>query len=122
MRISSVVLLFTGFGVVVTSAGINTFLQTLVEEEMRGRVMSMFTMAFVGSSPFGSLLAGWAAVHVGAPATIAVGGAVCVLVGIWLALQIPSLRLLVHPVYVRRGIIPEVARGLRAATELPPKP
>jgi MFS family permease len=121
VRISSVVLLFTGFGVVVTSAGINTFLQTLVDEEMRGRVMSMFTMAFVGASPFGSLLAGWLAVRIGAPAAIRLGGAVCVLVGIWLATRIPSLRLIVHPVYIRRGIMPEVAKGLQTATELPPK-
>jgi MFS family permease len=120
VRMSSVVLLFTGFGVVVTSAGINTFLQTLVEEEMRGRVMSLFTMAFVGSSPFGSLLAGWLAVRIGAPAAIGLGGGICVLVGLWFASRIKGLRLLVHPVYVRRGIMPEVAARLRTA-ELPPE-
>ena len=121
LRLSSVLLLFTGFGVVVTSAGINTFLQTLVDEEMRGRVMSMFTMAFVGTTPIGSLLAGWLAVHIGAPFAIGLGGAVCVLVGLWFATRIPELRKVVHPVYVRRGIMPELASGLQTATELPPK-
>jgi MFS family permease len=119
--LSSVLLLFTGFGVVVTSAGINTFLQTLVDEEMRGRVMSMFTMAFVGTTPIGSLLAGWLAVHIGAPFAIGLGGAVCVLVGLWFATRIPELRKVVHPVYVRRGTMPELASGLQTATELPPK-
>jgi MFS family permease len=121
IRLSGALLLVTGFGVVVTTAGINTFLQTLVEEEMRGRVMSLFTMAFVGMSPFGSLLAGWLAVRIGAPAAIGLGGAICILVGAWFALRIPGLREIVRPVYVRRGIIPEVASGLQTASELRPK-
>jgi MFS family permease len=121
VRLSSLLLLVTGFGVVVTTAGINTFLQTLVDEEMRGRVMSLFTMAFVGMSPLGSLLAGWLAVRIGAPAAIGLGGGVCIVVAIWFASLIPGLREIVHPIYVRRGIIPEVARGLQSASELRPK-
>jgi MFS family permease len=121
LALSGTLLLVTGFGVVVTTAGINTFLQTLVEEEMRGRVMSLFTMAFVGMSPLGSLLAGWLAVRIGAPATIAFGGAMCVLVGLWFATRIPHLREIVRPIYVEKGIIPEVATGLATASELRPK-
>jgi MFS family permease len=121
VRLSSVLLLVTGFGVVVTTAGINTFLQTLVEEEMRGRVMSLFTMAFVGMSPLGSLLAGWLAVRFGAPTALGFGGAICIVVGGWFATRIPWLREIVRPVYVRRGIIPEVATGLQVANELRPK-
>jgi MFS family permease len=119
--LSSVLLLITGFGVVVTSAGINTFLQTLVDEEMRGRVMSLFTMSFVGMSPLGSLLAGWLSVRIGAPAAIGLGGAICIVVAAWFATRIPALREIVHPVYVRRGIIPEVATALETASELRPK-
>jgi MFS family permease len=121
VRLSSALLLVTGFGVVVTTAGINTFLQTLVDEEMRGRVMSLFTMAFVGMSPLGSLLGGWLAVRIGAPAAIGLGGGVVIVVAAWFASRLRWLREIVHPVYVRRGIIPEVATGLQTASELRPK-
>lgn len=120
-RLSLALLLVVGFGVVVTTASINTILQTVVEEEMRGRAMSLYTMAFVGMSPLGSLLGGALAVRFGAPATIAVGGAICMLVSAWFATRLPALREIVRPVYVRRGIIPEVASGLETASELRPK-
>jgi hypothetical protein len=60
-------------------------------------------------------------VRIGAPAAIGLGGAICILVGAWFALRIPGLREIVRPVYVRRGIIPEVASGLQTASELRPK-
>jgi MFS family permease len=116
--LSAALLLITGFGVMVTTASMNTILQTLVEEEMRGRVMSLYTMAFVGMSPLGSLLGGWLALHIGAPATLLMGGGACVLVAVGFGSRVPALREIVHPVYVRKGIIPEVAAGIQTASEL----
>jgi MFS family permease len=116
--LSAALLLITGFGVMVTTASMNTILQTLVEEEMRGRVMSLYTMAFVGMSPLGSLLGGWLALHIGAPATLLMGGGACVLVAVGFGSRVPALREIVHPIYVRKGIIPEVAAGIQTASEL----
>ena len=75
--LSLALLLFTGFGMMQQMAASNTILQTIVEEDKRGRVMSFYAMAFLGMAPFGSLLAGVLAARVGAPLTLAIGGAVC---------------------------------------------
>lgn len=112
----SLLLVFAGFGVIVTTAGINTVLQTLVEEEMRGRVMSLYTVAFVGLSPFGSLTGGWLAAHLGAPVTVALGGAGCLVLSAWFARVLPALREEARPVLVARGVLPEVAEGVSTAT------
>jgi MFS family permease len=115
----SLVLLFgVGAGFMIQMAGTNTVLQTLVREEMRGRVMSLYTMAFMGMAPFGSLLLGAVAAHVGAPEAIRLGGTVCVIGAIVFALQLPRLREHVRPLYVERGILPQVAAGLGSATTL----
>ncbi len=66
----------------VETAATNTILQTIVEEQMRGRVMSFYTMAFLGTAPLGSLIAGVAADRIGAPTTILLGGIACVAAGI----------------------------------------
>jgi len=121
VRISGAMMLVVGFGVVVATAAINTVLQTLVDEDMRGRIMSLYTMAFVGMSPLGSLLGGALALRIGAPATLALGGSASILVALLFAARIGRLRRSVHPVYVPRGVIPEVATGLQTANELRPK-
>ena len=72
-------MLLTGFGMIVQFASSNTFLQTIVEEDKRGRIMSLYAMAFRGMTPFGSLLAGSLASKIGAPNTIMLGGVSCVL-------------------------------------------
>ncbi|HEV2641837.1 MAG TPA: MFS transporter [Candidatus Elarobacter sp.] len=94
-------------------ASSNTILQTIVDEHMRGRVMAFYTMAFLGTAPIGSLLAGVLASRMGATGTVLAGGVVCVLAGIWFASRLPTLRRFVHPIYVERGIIaaPELAAG-----------
>ena len=100
-----------GFGQMIQMAGSNTLLQTLVEDDMRGRVMSFHTMAFMGSFPLGSLLLGWLADHWSAPWAVA-GGALAYLACALLALpRLPELRRQAHLVYARRGIIEE-APGL----------
>ncbi|MCE9572260.1 MAG: MFS transporter [Deltaproteobacteria bacterium] len=76
------ILVLSGFGMIVQMASSNTVIQTIVDEDMRGRVMAFYTMAFFGTTPFGSLIAGALADQIGAPATIAAGGGVCILGGL----------------------------------------
>ncbi len=71
------IMLFTGLGMMLMMAGTNTLLQTLVSEDKRGRVMSLYAMAFMGSGPIGSLWAGAAATHIGAPLTVYFGSLAC---------------------------------------------
>ena len=93
-----------GCGWMVLIAASNTALQTLAEDSMRGRVMSLFSMMIVGMAPFGSLLAGWAADHFGAPLVVAIGGGFCALAGVVLARQLPRLRAAAKPILAARGI------------------
>jgi MFS family permease len=116
--ISLLCLGLAGFGVMALVASSNTVVQTIVEDEKRGRVMSLFTMAFMGMAPLGSLGAGAAAERVGAPMTLIIGGSVCLGAAIWFAIRLPTLRELVRPIYVRMGILPEVAKGLQTASDL----
>jgi predicted MFS family arabinose efflux permease len=81
-----------GLCMVVQTASANTLLQTLSPDEMRGRVMSLFSMMFLGMAPFGAFLAGAAASRLGAPAAVAAGGVVCALAASVLAFRLPSLR------------------------------
>jgi MFS family permease len=99
------VLPFVGAGMMITMAATNTIIQTVVSEELRGRVMAFYTMAFLGTAPIGSLLAGVLADRVGPSATIRFGGTACIAAAIWFALRLPALRELVRPIYVERGII-----------------
>jgi len=114
-----------GFGAMAMIASSNTIVQTIVEDEMRGRVMSLFAMSFLGMTPLGSLAAGVLAESVGPTVTIAAGGLACLLAAVVFATHLPALRQLVHPIYVRMGILPEVATGLQTASDLfvpPEKP
>jgi predicted MFS family arabinose efflux permease len=111
-------MVLTGLGFMVQMAVSNTVLQTIVDEDKRGRVMSFYTMAFMGTAPFGSLLAGLVADRIGVPYTLMFGGIGCVLGALWFARSLPSLRKDVRPIYVRIGILPEVATGIQQSTEL----
>ena len=104
--LSLLLLPIVGGGMMVETASTNTILQTIVEERMRGRVMSFYTMAFLGTAPLGSLLAGVAADRIGAPMTIFFGGLACVAAGIWFAARLPAIRALLRPIYVEKGILP----------------
>jgi MFS family permease len=99
----------TGGGMMVQMAASNTVLQTIVDEPMRGRLMSFYSMAFFGTLPFGSLLAGVLSEQIGAPLTLALGGTVCVAAGLVFLRELPSLRVYVRPIYVRLGIVSELA-------------
>jgi MFS family permease len=111
-------LVVTGFGFMVQMASSNTLLQTLVDDDKRGRVMSFYTMAFMGTTPFGSLLAGSLADRIGAPYTLLLGGLGCIVAALWFVSLLPRLRENVRPLYVRMGILPEMAEGIRSATQL----
>ena len=111
-------MIVTGFGFMVQMAASNTVLQTIVDEDKRGRVMSFYTMAFMGTAPFGSLLAGTVAERIGAPHTLLFGGIGCVLGALWFATSLPSLRRDVRPIYVKIGILPEMAEGIHQTSEL----
>jgi MFS family permease len=95
----------TGFGMMQGLTTSNTIIQTLVDEEMRGRVMSYYTMAFVGMAPFGSLLAGSLANAIGAPRTIIVSGAACIAGALWFWSRLPAVRKEMRPIYERLGIV-----------------
>ena len=110
-------MLVTGGGMMLQMSSSNTILQTIVDEDKRGRVMSLFAMAFFGASPIGSLLAGALASRMGAQNTILVGGLVCIVAaGVFLR-QLPELRRVVRPIYVRMGILPEIASSLAPSPE-----
>jgi len=119
---SLLVLPITGAALMVQLASSNTVLQTLVPEDKRGRVMSLYTMAFLGMSPIGSLVAGWLGSALGAPLAVAACGGTTLVGAAWFFLELPRLRRMVQPVYVKLGILPEIAEGLGASAELSQPP
>ena len=105
--LSLVMMFVTGFGMMQGMVASNTILQTLVDEKMRGRVMSYYTMAFVGMAPFGSLLAGALAHAIGAQHTVIVSGIACILGSLWFWSRLKAVRKEMRPVYQRLGIVPQ---------------
>jgi MFS family permease len=116
LALSMCILAVTGFGMMVALAASNTLIQTIVDEDKRGRMMSFYTMAFMGMVPFGSLLSGSLAHHIGAPATLVVGGVFCIIASLVFFLRLDRLQKSIRPMYVKKGIIPEVADGLESAS------
>jgi MFS family permease len=115
--LSLVLMLLTGFGMMQGLAASNTVIQTLVPEDKRGRVMSYYTMAFVGMTPFGSLLAGALARRMGAPHTVILTGSVCVLGALWFTTQLRSVRRVMRPIYIEMGILPGGEQTAAAAEQ-----
>ncbi len=114
----SIPLMFlTGFGMMQGVTASNTILQTLVDEKMRGRVMSYYTMAFVGMAPFGSLLAGTLAQAIGAPRTVMISGIACILGSLWFWSRMTAIRNDMRPIYQRLGIVPVPEIVAEAASE-----
>ena len=103
--LSLVLMLFVGFGMMQCAAAVNTVIQSLVTEDMRARVMSYYTMAFVGSAPFGSLLAGVLAHKIGAPHTVMITGACVVAGALWFSLRLPVVEAEMRPVYAAKGLL-----------------
>jgi len=120
--LSMALMLVIGFGMIMQMTSSNTILQTIVDDDKRGRVMSFYTMAFMGTAPFGSLLAGVLASSIGAPNTLIIGGVSCILGAVVFARKLPEIKKMIHPIYIRLGIIPEVTSGVQTATELTTPP
>jgi MFS family permease len=99
-------MVFVGFGLMQCSAASNTVIQSLVTEDKRARVMSYYTMAFFGSAPFGCLLAGILAHHIGAPYTVILTGAFCVAGSLWFMLELPTVNAIARPIYQKKGLLP----------------
>ena len=122
LLLSLAALAVAGFGSMTLIASCNTVLQTILEEDKRGRVMSFFTVAFMGMTPFGSFGAGTMAGIVGPRDTILLGAACCLAGTAVFARHLPQIREEVRPIYLKRGIIEEVARGMESAAEAPSFP
>jgi MFS family permease len=99
-----------GGGMMIATAATNTIVQTIVDEGMRGRVMAFYTMAFLGSAPIGSLIAGLLASRIGPQWTVLLGGLACLCAALWFAMRLPVLRRVARPVYVAKGILLSDAR------------
>ena len=120
--LSLILMFITGIGFMVQMAVSNTLIQTIVDEDKRGRVMSFYTMAFMGTAPFGSLLAGSVAEKIGAPNTLLIGGLGCVIGALWFQRALPRLRQFVRPIYIEKGILPELRTGIFDTAEVTSPP
>ncbi len=98
-------LTIAGFGFMVQMASSNTVIQTIVDDEKRGRVMSFYTMAFLGTVPLGSLIAGSLSSRIGAPRTLVIGGICCIAGAALFARALPVLRTHVRPIYIKLGLL-----------------
>jgi MFS family permease len=112
--LSMTLMLIVGIGFTLQMASSNTHLQTIVDDDKRGRVMSLYAMAFMGTAPFGSIFAGTLAGIIGASYTLLIGGVACIIGAIFFARKLPQIERLIHPIYVKMGIIKETAAGAQA--------
>jgi MFS family permease len=115
--LSMLLLATSGFAVMMETAASNTILQTIVDDDKRGRVMSFYLMAFLGVAPLGSLLAGSLASRIGTPHVVQFAGAMCVVTSGIFAWRLPALRTLIRPIYRRIGILPDVTSGIPSEAE-----
>lgn len=120
LPLSMPLLTLVGVGMMLQMAATNTLLQTLVEERMRGRVMSFYTMSFLGMTPFASLIAGFVASHLGAPVAVRIGALLSLVAVSVFALRLPKLHEQMNPVHERHGHLQPAAAGAASASELPP--
>jgi MFS family permease len=106
IHISLIAFYFGGLTMILSLSSINTMLQTIAEEDKRGRVMSFYAMALMGTSPIGNLLAGTIASKISIPFAILISGSIMVCSGIWFGLNLKSLRKYIRPIYRNKGILP----------------
>lgn len=104
---SLILFYFGGLSMILTIAAINTMIQTIADEDKRGRVMSFYAMALMGITPIGNLMAGTIASGIGIPFTLLTGGIITIISGALFELKRKSLRKYIRPIYIRKGIIPE---------------
>lgn len=111
--LSLILMLITGFHMILVMASSNIMLQTIAEEDKRGRIISLYVLALMGTAPFGSLLAGISANNIGAPNTLIAGGIVCMLASLFFYLKLPVIREQVQPIYRQLGLIEEMPSELK---------
>ena len=99
-------LVVAGCGMMLQLAGTNTIVQSLVDEDKRGRVMSLYTLAFFGAAPLGALLGGALAGQVGTHVAIGLGGGACMIIAVVFRAALPRLRAVSRPLYVAKGLLP----------------
>lgn len=102
--LSMLLMVITGMGMMMQMACSNTILQTITDDDKRGRVMSFYTMAFMGTAPFGNLLAGSLATWLGAPYTLTICGGFCTLGAFLFAGKLPAMNKLIKPIYQKLGV------------------
>jgi MFS family permease len=102
--LSAVFLLPAGYSMMLQMACSNTLIQSMVPDQLRGRVMSVYSMMFMGMAPFGAFFGGALAHRVGAPITVAVGGIVCVFGAIWFGRALPELRIEARRLIIAQGL------------------
>lgn len=115
--VSIILMVFIGMGMMLQTAASNTVLQTITDDDKRGRVMGFYTIAVMGTAPFGSLLSGALAKMIGTPGTFIVNGIATIIGALVFLRKLPELRILVRPIYAKLGIIPEVAAGMQNAQQ-----
>jgi MFS family permease len=119
--VSASVLVVSGCSLMLATASMNTAIQTLVSDRMRGRVMSLYAMGYVGLTPLGSVAGGALATRLGAPMTVTIGGIACLALSLVFAPHLDRVGDDVKRIAGSRGVLPEVATGLDTASELRPK-
>jgi MFS family permease len=97
-------MVLVGGGTVLAAASANTILQTIVDDRLRGRVASFYTLAFMGMAPLGNLAAGALAGAVGAPFAFALNGVLAMLAAWWFRSRLPMLRDALRPLYEALGV------------------
>ena len=102
-------LYFVGMGAMITAGSTNTVLQTIVEDRMRARVVSIYMMSFLGVTPLGALFAGLLAEQIGPPATLAIGGVIALLAAFTYWMNLAKIRVAIRPIYEKLGIVPRSA-------------
>jgi MFS family permease len=103
--LSLALMLPIGFGLIVTATSTNTILQTIADEDKRGRIVAIYGMCFLGAAPIGNFIAGSVASHIGAPLTLLIFGALGTLSALAFALRLESWRAALRPVYKRLGVV-----------------
>jgi MFS family permease len=116
--LSLLLLVASGFAVMMETAASNTILQTIVDDDKRGRVMSFYAMAFLGAAPFGSLLAGSLASHLGVARVVQLAATTCIMGSLVFTRRLPVLRKIIRPIYRRIGILPDVTSGIPCEAEV----
>lgn len=120
--ISMALLFVAGFAMMTQMASSNTIIQTIVEDSKRGRVMSFYTMSFMGTMPIGSLLGGFIAHKIGAINTVTIGGICCIIGSLLFAARFQEFRKAVRPIYAKMGIIPDSVEGIESTSNLDTPP